>query len=148
MEFGVAPGPCAWHSLLRAAVVRPRFPPGGNMTLASRSDETASLTSAPRDLHRSWTREEALALHDAPFNDLLFQAQTIHRKHFDPNKVQLSRLLSIKTGGCPEDCGYCSQSSHHDSGLKASKLMEVERVFAEARKARAAGATPHCLGRA
>jgi len=118
------------------------------MTLASRSDETASLTSTPRDLHRSWTREEALALHDAPFNDLLFQAQTIHRKHFDPNKVQLSRLLSIKTGGCPEDCGYCSQSAHHDSGLKASRLMEVERVVAEARKARDAGATRYCTGAA
>ena len=118
------------------------------MTLASRSDETASLTSTPRDLHRVWTREEALALHDAPFNDLLFQAQTIHRKHFDPNKVQLSRLLSIKTGGCPEDCGYCSQSAHHDSGLKASRLMEVERVVAEARKARDAGATRYCMGAA
>src|SRR5258707_13212261 len=89
------------------------------MTLASRSNETASLMPTPRDLHRSWTREEALALYEAPFNDLLFQAQTVHREHFDPNKVQLSRLLSIKTGGCPEDCGYCSQSNHHDSGLKA-----------------------------
>jgi biotin synthase len=118
------------------------------MTLASRSNETASLTPTPRDLHRSWTREEALALYEAPFNDLLFQAQTVHREHFDPNKVQLSRLLSIKTGGCPEDCGYCSQSNHHDSGLKASRLMEVERVVAEARKARDAGATRYCMGAA
>jgi biotin synthase len=118
------------------------------MTLASRSNETASLTPTPRDLHRSWTREEALALYEAPFNDLLFQAQTVHREHFDPNKVQLSRLLNIKTGGCPEDCGYCSQSSHHDSGLKASRLMEVERVVAEARKARDAGATRYCMGAA
>src|SRR6478752_2954832 len=89
------------------------------MTLASRSNETASLTPTPRELPRSWTREEALALYEAPFNDLLFRAQTVHRQHFDPNKVQLSRLLSIKTGGCPEDCGYSSQSSHHASGLKA-----------------------------
>ena len=118
------------------------------MTLASRSNETASLTPTPRNLHRSWTREEALALYEAPFNDLLFQAQTVHREHFDPNKVQLSRLLSIKTGGCPEDCGYCSQSNHHDSGLKASRLMEVERVVAEARKARDAGATRYCMGAA
>ncbi len=118
------------------------------MTLASRSNETASLTPTPRDLHRSWTREEALAFYEAPFNDLLFQAQTVHREHFDPNKVQLSRLLSIKTGGCPEDCGYCSQSNHHDSGLKASRLMEVERVVAEARKARDAGATRYCMGAA
>ena len=103
---------------------------------------------APSDIHRDWTREEALALYEAPFNDLLFQAQTVHRRFFDPNKVQLSRLLSIKTGGCPEDCGYCSQSTHHDSGLKASRLMEVERVVAEARKARDAGATRYCMGAA
>lgn len=95
-----------------------------------------------------WTRAEAEAVHDLPFNDLLFRAQTVHRENFDPNRVQLSRLLSIKTGGCPEDCGYCSQSSHHQSGLKASKLMEVQRVVAEARKARDAGATRYCMGAA
>ncbi|WP_192253383.1 biotin synthase BioB [Mesorhizobium silamurunense] len=95
-----------------------------------------------------WTLEEAQALHDAPFNDLLFHAQIVHRQNFDPNKVQLSRLLSIKTGGCPEDCGYCSQSAHHDTGLKASKLMEVRRVIAEATKARDAGATRYCMGAA
>ncbi|GLQ77477.1 biotin synthase [Mesorhizobium huakuii] len=97
---------------------------------------------------RMWSLEEAQSLHDAPFNDLLFQAQTVHRQNFDPNKVQLSRLLSIKTGGCPEDCGYCSQSAHHESGLKASKLMEVRRVIAEATKARDAGATRYCMGAA
>jgi biotin synthase len=118
------------------------------MTVASRSNETASVTPTPRDIRGNWTREEALALYEAPFNDLLFQAQTVHRNHFDPNRVQLSRLLSIKTGGCPEDCGYCSQSTHHDSGLKASRLMEVERVVAEARKARDAGATRYCMGAA
>jgi biotin synthase len=118
------------------------------MTRASLSNETTSVTLTPGDIHGNWTREEALALYEAPFNDLLFHAQTVHRKHFDPNKVQLSRLLSIKTGGCPEDCGYCSQSIHHDSGLKASKLMEVERVVAEARKARDAGATRYCMGAA
>ncbi|CDX35971.1 biotin synthase [Mesorhizobium sp. SOD10] len=95
-----------------------------------------------------WTREEAQAIYDQPFNDLLFRAQTIHRENFDPNRVQLSRLLSIKTGGCPEDCGYCSQSAHHETGLKASKLMEVQRVIAEARKARDAGATRYCMGAA
>lgn len=100
------------------------------------------------DGRRLWTLEEARALHDAPFNDLLFQAQTVHRQNFDPNKVQLSRLLSIKTGGCPEDCGYCSQSAHHETGLKASKLMEVRRVIAEATKARDAGATRYCMGAA
>jgi biotin synthase len=96
----------------------------------------------------TWTREEAQALYDAPFNDLLFRAQQVHRAQFDPNRVQMSRLLSIKTGGCPEDCGYCSQSAHHDTGLKASKLMEVERVLSEAKKARDAGATRYCMGAA
>jgi biotin synthase len=113
--------------------------------LVSRANET---TLSPGDVSVGWTREQAMALYESPFNDLLFQAQTMHRRHFDPNKVQLSRLLSIKTGGCPEDCGYCSQSSHHASGLKASKLMEVERVIAEARKAREAGATRYCMGAA
>jgi biotin synthase len=118
------------------------------MTLASHSNEMAPIAPAPRDIDVNWTREQALALYEAPFNDLLFRAQTVHRRHFDPNKVQLSRLLSIKTGGCPEDCGYCSQSAHHESGLKASKLMDVERVVAEARKARDAGATRYCMGAA
>lgn len=95
-----------------------------------------------------WDREAAQAICNLPFNDLLFRAQTIHRQNFDPNRVQLSRLLSIKTGGCPEDCGYCSQSAHHESGLKASKLMEVQRVIAEAKKARDAGATRYCMGAA
>ncbi|WP_027038536.1 biotin synthase BioB [Mesorhizobium ciceri] len=95
-----------------------------------------------------WNRKQAEAIHAMPFNDLLFLAQTIHRQNFDRNRVQLSRLLSIKTGGCPEDCGYCSQSAHHGTGLKASKLMEVERVIAEAAKAREAGATRYCMGAA
>ena len=82
---------------------------------------------------------QAEALYQAPFNDLLFQAQTVHRRHFDPNQVQMSSLLSVKTGGCPEDCAYCGQSAHHKTGLTASKLMEVERVIGEARKAKAAG---------
>jgi len=99
-------------------------------------------------LRHDWTRAEALALYDLPFMDLLFRAQMVHRAAFDPNKVQMSRLLSIKTGGCAEDCGYCSQSAHHKTGLKASKLMEVERVLTEARKAKAAGATRYCMGAA
>ena len=97
---------------------------------------------------RTWTGAEAASLYRMPFNDLLFKAQTVHREHFDPNRVQLSRLLNIKTGGCPEDCAYCSQSVHHESGLTASKLMEVERVIAEAKKAREAGATRYCMGAA
>jgi biotin synthase len=96
----------------------------------------------------TWSREAALALYQMPFNDLLFKAQSVHREHFDPNRVQLSRLLNIKTGGCPEDCGYCSQSSHHATGLAASKLMDVETILAEARKAKAGGATRYCMGAA
>ncbi|MFG1399672.1 biotin synthase BioB [Roseixanthobacter pseudopolyaromaticivorans] len=96
----------------------------------------------------AWSRAEAQRLYNLPLNDLLFEAQSVHRRHFDPNKVQMSRLLSIKTGGCPEDCGYCSQSAHAPTGLKASKLMEVERVLAEARKAKEGGATRYCMGAA
>ncbi|NLS04190.1 biotin synthase BioB [Rhizobium sp. P32RR-XVIII] len=92
--------------------------------------------------------DEAHIIYNLPFNDLLFRAQSVHRMHFDPNTVQMSRLLSIKTGGCAEDCGYCSQSAHYPTGLKASKLMEVERVLTEARKAKDAGATRYCMGAA
>ncbi len=112
------------------------------------SPSGATSQSADRSVRHDWTREEAQALYDAPFNDLLFKAQTIHRRYFDPNSVQMSRLLSIKTGGCAEDCGYCSQSAHHASGLKASKLMQVENVLAEARKAKEQGATRYCMGAA
>src|ERR1700730_18332322 len=107
-----------------------------------------STVTAPLAAHPAWTSEAAWSIYRLPCNDLLFKAQSVHRQHFDPNKVQLSRLLNIKTGGCPEDCGYCSQSSHHDSRLKASRLMEVERVVAEGRKAGDAGATRYCMGAA
>jgi biotin synthase len=109
-------------------------------------DETAEIFER-RD-EDVWTAKQAHALYAQPFNDLVFQAHTIHRTRFDPNQIQLSRLLSIKTGGCPEDCGYCSQSAHHNSGLAASKLMDVEAVIAEAEKARDAGATRYCMGAA
>jgi biotin synthase len=95
-----------------------------------------------------WTRETAWSVYRLPFNDLLFKAQSIHRQHFDANRVQLSRLLNIKTGGCPEDCGYCSQSSHHATGVPASKLMDVDTIVAEARRAKAGGATRYCMGAA
>jgi biotin synthase len=104
--------------------------------------------AADRTLRHDWSREEAQALYEAPFNDLLFKAHVVHRRYFEPNTVQRSRLLSIKTGGCAEDCGYCSQSSHHSSGLSASKLMAVQGVLAEAQKAKDAGATRYCMGAA
>ncbi|WP_225040039.1 biotin synthase BioB (plasmid) [Rhizobium sp. T1470] len=94
------------------------------------------------------TRPEASFIYNLPFNDLLFRAHSIHRVNFDPNAVQMSRLLSIKTGGCAEDCGYCSQSAHYPTGLKASKLMEVERVLTEAQSAKDGGATRYCMGAA
>jgi biotin synthase len=96
----------------------------------------------------NWTREDAQTLHDLPLMDLLFRAQSVHRTHFDPNKVQTSKLLSIKTGGCAEDCAYCSQSARNGSKLSASKLIEVERVLTQARQARDGGATRFCMGAA
>ena len=95
-----------------------------------------------------WTRADVSALFELPFPDLIFHAQRVHRMHFDPREVQISTLLSIKTGGCPEDCAYCPQSARYDTGVKAEKLMEVESVLAEARAAKAAGASRFCMGAA
>ena len=95
-----------------------------------------------------WTLDEIQALLDLPFNDLLFQAQSTHRQHFDPNQVQVSTLLSIKTGACPEDCGYCSQSATHDTGLERERLMPLDEVIANAEQARQKGATRFCMGAA
>ncbi|WP_321863105.1 biotin synthase BioB [Burkholderia cenocepacia] len=95
-----------------------------------------------------WRVADVVALFELPFNDLMFRAQQVHREHFDANAVQLSTLLSIKTGGCEEDCGYCSQSSHHDTGLKAEKLMDVDTVLDAARAAKANGASRFCMGAA
>lgn len=95
-----------------------------------------------------WTLERIQALLDQPLPELMWQAQQVHRAHFDPTEVQLSSLLSIKTGGCPEDCGYCPQSAHHDVGLKAGKLMDLDTVLANARAARDAGASRFCMGAA
>src|SRR5690606_6472871 len=85
---------------------------------------------------------------DLPFMELVFRAATVHRAHFDPSEVQLSQLLSVKTGGCAENCGYCSQSAHFDTGLKASKLMPLEAVLAAAEAARSGGAQRCCMGAA
>ncbi len=103
-------------------------------------------TTSP--VRTDWTREEADAIYNLPFMDLLYRAHTVHREHFDPNQVQRSKLLSIKTGGCAEDCAYCSQSARNGAQLSASKLIEVERVLSEARKAKEGGATRYCMGAA
>ena len=99
-------------------------------------------------IRHDWTRAEALALFALPFNDLLFRAQQVHREHFDPNAVQVSTLLSIKTGACPEDCKYCPQSAHYDTRLEREKLLELEQVVDQARRAREQGATRFCMGAA
>jgi biotin synthase len=103
------------------------------------------IAFAPRS---DWSREEIAALFALPFPELMFRAQSVHRANFDPTQVQTSTLISIKTGGCPEDCGYCSQSAKYDTGVKATKLMEVEAVLADARAAKRAGASRFCMGAA
>lgn len=97
---------------------------------------------------KRWSVNAVEALLNLPFNDLLWQAQQVHRQHFDPNEVELATLLSVKTGGCPEDCGYCPQSVHYDTGVKAEKLMASGKVRAAAEAARHAGATRFCMGAA
>jgi biotin synthase len=101
-------------------------------------------------LRHDWNRDEIMELFNKPFMDLVFEAQSVHRVYHDPNKVQLSQLISIKTGGCAEDCGYCSQSAKYkdDTGLQATKLMEVERVLEDAKRAKAGGASRYCMGAA
>ena len=100
------------------------------------------------ELRNDWQIDEIKALFELPFNDLLFKAHSIHRETFDPNKVQVSSLLNIKTGACPEDCSYCSQSSKYDTGLEREKLMEVEEVLQQAQNAKNKGATRFCMGAA
>ena len=108
----------------------------------------SSAVSDDKEPRHNWTREEAEALFALPFNELIFRAQITHRQWFDPNEVQKSTLLSIKTGGCPEDCGYCSQSAKFETGIKATKLMDVDTVLEGARRAKASGASRYCMGAA
>jgi len=100
------------------------------------------------DLRHDWSPAEIEGLLDLPFNDLLFRAQSTHRARFDPNRVQVSTLLSIKTGACPEDCGYCSQSARHDTGLERERLLPLDEVVSTAAAAKAKGATRFCMGAA
>ncbi|AJD46782.1 biotin synthase [Isoalcanivorax pacificus W11-5] len=109
---------------------------------------TLPTTSANAPVRHDWARDEIQALFDLPFNDLLFRAGTVHRQFFDPNAVQVSTLLSIKTGACPEDCKYCSQSGHYNTELEKEKLLEVQKVIAEARQAKEKGASRFCMGAA
>ncbi|HWX11371.1 MAG TPA: biotin synthase BioB, partial [Trinickia sp.] len=114
----------------------------------AQTEATTPITAPQQPDSARWRVADVIALYDLPFNDLLFRAQQVHREHFDANAVQLSTLLSIKTGGCEEDCKYCSQSSHYDTGLTAEKLMDVEAVLCAARVAKDNGATRFCMGAA
>src|ERR1044072_5618288 len=99
-------------------------------------------------LRHDWTREEVSALFTLPFPELIFRAAAVHRENFDPAEVQISTLLSIKTGGCPEDCSYCPQSAKFDTGVKAEKLMDKDAIVAAAQRAKALGASRFCMGAA
>lgn len=107
----------------------------------------SALPATPAKVQR-WNEEDALSLLQLPFNDLIYRAHAVHREHFKPNEIQLSTLLNIKSGGCPEDCAYCPQSARYDTGLAATPLMGVDEVLAAARCARDAGATRFCMGAA
>jgi biotin synthase len=115
------------------------------MSLTADAVSLLSTSGLPR---HDWTRDEIRTLFDLPFPELMFRAQSAHRANFDPTEVQISTLLSIKTGGCPEDCAYCPQSARYDTGVRAEKLMALETVLAEARAAKAAGASRFCMGAA
>lgn len=118
------------------------------MAVAEACSCSCSAAHPADGFRRDWTVSEVEALLGRPFSDLVHEAQTIHRQYFDPNRVQLSQLLSIKTGGCPEDCKYCPQSARYDTDLEADKLMEIEAVLREARAAKENGATRFCMGAA
>ncbi len=125
------------------------FRPASDTNASAPSDRRFPALAAPLGtVRQDWTRAEADALYSLPFADLIFAAQSVHRQNFDPNAVEQAALLSIKTGGCPEDCGYCNQSAHFETGLKATKLMDVAAVLAGARDAKAQGATRYCMGAA
>ncbi len=110
--------------------------------------EPMRTEAMPTAIRHDWTFQQVQALFAQPFNDLLFQAQSVHREHFDPNEVQISTLLSIKTGACPEDCKYCPQAGIYNTGLEKEKLLEIERVLVEAKAAKNNGATRFCMGAA
>ncbi|MCB5194924.1 biotin synthase BioB [Deefgea salmonis] len=119
------------------------------MNCSSSATQTIEFKRAtPHPEQALWSEDAVAQLFALPFNDLLFQAQTVHRQNFDANRVQLSTLLSVKTGGCSEDCGYCSQSARHDTGLETEKLMDADEVIAKAAIAKENGSSRFCMGAA
>ncbi|MDP5035602.1 MAG: biotin synthase BioB [Alishewanella sp.] len=119
-----------------------------NTAAPSPQDTSASTAQAAAPVRHNWSLAEVNALYALPFNDLLFQAQTVHRAYFKPNEVQISTLLSIKTGACAEDCKYCPQSGHYNTGLERERLIEVEKVLQQAQAAKQKGASRFCMGAA
>jgi biotin synthase len=117
------------------------------MDTASYNESPAVAADSARIVER-WSAQQVETLFDSPFNDLLYRAHSVHRSHFDPNAVQLSTLLSVKTGGCPEDCGYCPQAARYHTGVANEDMLSVEQVTAAARLAKANGATRFCMGAA
>ena len=113
-----------------------------------RAENSPNHSEEAGAIRHDWRKEEVRTIFDSPFSDLIYRAQTVHRENFDANQVQMSTLLSIKTGGCPEDCAYCPQSAHYEAGVQAERVMQVDAVLAEARRAKAAGATRYCMGAA
>jgi len=118
------------------------------MTIPSAAVDRLATLSASGAIRHDWSRPEIRALFELPFPELMFRAQSLHRASFDPTEVQISTLLSIKTGGCPEDCAYCPQSAHYETGVTPEKLMGLDAVLTEARAARDAGASRFCMGAA
>lgn len=118
------------------------------MSTPATADHPDGSTPVTDGLRHDWQRSEIQALYELPLPELIWRAQSVHRQHFDPARVEVASLLSIKTGGCPEDCAYCPQSIHHDTGLTPEALVDLDRVRASAARARAAGATRFCMGAA
>src|SRR5438445_568705 len=118
------------------------------MTIASAAVDRPAALPTHGTIRHDWSRPEIRALFELPFPELMFRAQSLHRAFFDPTEVQISTLLSIKTGGCPEDCAYCPQSAHYETGVRPEKLMSLPAVLVEARAAREAGASRFCMGAA
>ena len=116
--------------------------------ISSSNSSSISKQEPNSHIRNNWQLQEVNDLFALPFNDLMFKAQSVHRQHFDPNNVQVSTLLSIKTGACPEDCAYCPQSARYDTGLEKERLLEIEKVIERAKEAKASGSTRFCMGAA
>ena len=111
-------------------------------------DPTMSHDADARPIRHDWNVDEVLALHDLPLMELVYRAQSVHRQFHAPDEVQLCTLLSVKTGGCAEDCGYCPQSSKHEGGVESERMLDAEHVIAAARRAKESGSTRFCMGAA